>query len=142
MSREAINIKRISGFTLIELMIVVAIIGIISAIAIPTYSGYMTTARQGECINEMAAIRLAELDFFRTNLTYFSGNGVAAIQVASGNRYVPSAAAQGIGKAANCTYVVAATGCSVGGANCTGFTITGTGANQLAGKYNQVITGP
>lgn len=55
------------GFTLIELMIVVAIIGVLAAVAIPAYSGYVKRARMTEVTNAMGALGSAAVEIYQAS---------------------------------------------------------------------------
>jgi type IV pilus assembly protein PilA len=64
------NLKRREGFTLIELMIVVAIIGILAAIAIPNFIKFQLRSKAGESKVNLAGIRTAEESYFAEAGTY------------------------------------------------------------------------
>lgn len=61
---------RRKGFTLIEIMIVVAIIGILGAVAIPLYTGYTNRAKQVEAEEQLMTLASAEEDYFNTYRQY------------------------------------------------------------------------
>jgi len=58
-SMKKVTAKK-QGFTLVEIMIVVAIIGMLAAIAIPNFVKARTTAQQNACINNLRMIDLAK----------------------------------------------------------------------------------
>ena len=63
------------GFTLIELMIVVAIIGILAAVALPAYQDYTVRAKMSEVILAMSACRTSITEIYQTGGTPPAANG-------------------------------------------------------------------
>jgi len=78
------NIQK--GFTLIELMIVVAIIGILAAVAIPAYSNYTKKAKFTEIVSGTSAMKIAVEDCLNDNTgtVTMCNSGVSAVPAAIG----------------------------------------------------------
>ncbi len=90
--REALDNTK--GFTLLELLITVAIIGLLAVIAIPGYIGYQRRAVRSEGFSNLEALRLLEEQFFAENNRYTISLGncaadqpgnVAVIQTGGGD---------------------------------------------------------
>jgi type IV pilus assembly protein PilE len=92
------------GFTLIEVMIVVAIIGILSSVAIPAYRDYVIRARLSDATSGLSETRVRMEQFYADNRTYAGGAGCGAAMpavdqftltcqlLAGGQQYVITAA--------------------------------------------------
>ena len=70
--------RQAHGYTLVELMITVAILSVLAMLAIPAYNGYISTARQGVARANIEPLRLAVEDYRLDNMTagYTALNGL------------------------------------------------------------------
>lgn len=114
MPRERKNAK---GFTLIEVMIVVAIISILAAVALPSYREYVKESNRSEAMAELSRIMGLQERYYTNQFppTYTSdltSLGFSADPVISENAY----------------YSIAASSCGTGLASCVRLTATGQNA--------------
>nr|WP_314586126.1 pilin [uncultured Pseudomonas sp.] len=84
--------KAQKGFTLIELMIVVAIIGILAAVALPAYQDYTNRAKVTEAIGFAASAKTAVTESFQANSKLPANNEAAGLAAAADikSKYVES----------------------------------------------------
>ena len=78
------------GFTLIELMIVVAIIGILVAVGMPQYQNYVARAQVAEGLSLASGAKTAVAEYFNINGTFPADNAAAGLATTITGNYVDS----------------------------------------------------
>ncbi|HXR57374.1 MAG TPA: type IV pilin protein [Casimicrobiaceae bacterium] len=113
------------GFTILETMIVVAIVAILAAVALPSYAGYVKRAHILEAVARLSDARERMEDYFQDARSYVDGDGQCGVPPASAS----SADAFALTCAATATtYTYTATGLGAKGMDAFVFTIDQSGA--------------
>ncbi len=73
--------KRNKAFTLVELMIVVAILGVLAAIAVPAYKGYVSSSKRAEAKANLETIRLLEEQYYADHKQYIEAADTATLMI-------------------------------------------------------------
>lgn len=114
------------GFTLIELMIVLAIMGILAAIAVPNYTEYVTRGKITDATSTLSNLRVQMEQYYQDNRNY--GAAACGVTMPAASRYFTFTCAWGA-SGNNQTYLLTATG---SGGGMTGFAFTLDDANGKA----------
>jgi len=138
------NQKRQAGFTLIELMIVIAIIGILMAYAIPAYRDYTVRAKFGECATLAGGLKTSVAEYRYANGAWPTETLLGYSAATDlGGEYIASAAVASATGAITATFKSSGVDPALDGLNCvytptlpsTGGTITWACTSSVANKY-------
>jgi type IV pilus assembly protein PilA len=129
------------GFTLIELMIVVAIIGILAAVAIPAYQDYIARAQVTEAINLMGGVKTPVAEFYADKGTWPTATEFNALITTQQGKYVATVTPTTLASGFQVTATFKATGVSAGLTSSTMRLATGNGQEWFCDAAGIVSVG-
>lgn len=114
---------RSGGFSLVELMVVVAVLGILASIAVPNYQDYVLRSKLVDAQSSLAQLRVTMEHYYQDNRSYDSApgepTGNCGIAMAASNYFTYSCATSNSGQ----DYLITATGTAAGATAAFAYTI-------------------
>ncbi len=141
--KEIINIRGAqseAGFTLIEMMIVVALIAILAAIAVPAYDNYINKAKIRTVQADLVALSLSFENEYQRKLAYPSAKANIAALKAAFDGWAPSSEDFSFASTTTGDYTLTATG-TAGGTNSCSVSLTRGGDKAVASCANSELNG-
>jgi type IV pilus assembly protein PilE len=132
-----------AGFTLIEVVIVVAIIAILASVALPSYTRYVLRGQLQEAFTNLADQRIRLEQYYQDNRSYGPasgstcfGTGNSAITITGSRYFTYSCATTGSGQA----YTITATGVTGSATAGYAYTLTDSGARATTSYAGSTVT--
>lgn len=122
------------GFTLIELLVVVVIVGILSSIAIPSYSQYVKRTKIAEAISQLSDVRNRMERGYQDHRNYDCGN--VSMPASPSVKFFTYACSNPSG---NQTFLITATGVAAEGMSGYSFTIDQANQHRTTGFPNATV---
>lgn len=137
MDKHIKNNYRTRGFTLIELMIVIVIMGIMAAVALPMYRDYVLHSHRSEARAAIQEIRNLEHEFFQNYKRYGSRSEISYRATTPGGFYQLSVAPNALSFSATATAI----GNQADDTDCFVFAVTSTDALMSYDNSSNITTG-
>ena len=134
------NLHSVSGFTIIELLIVIAVLALLTAIAVPSYQGYVLKARRTEAKDLLFTTAQRLQQYYTQNDVYTTNTTTLGVSTTSENGYYTLTIAAGHTGDPDTSYAVTAT--PVGGTSqagdsaCGNYTLNSLGTKTVSGSQS------